>query len=231
MRKYGLKVLGLSLLAAIGLMAIGAAAAQAGSEVTVEGVPLVGEKNLKGTIGAGELLTAGGIKIGCSAGTFTGTLKNVSKVGEGKVTALYTGCKVLGAEKVCEIYEELPKVGPGSIAATGEGKLIVHEGKHYLLIKGLGPTELFSDFVILDPLLLERCTLPEEDYLVTGLTLLSLPDILTLAKLHKAETLDPVLMAKLFPTHQLFLGKEKSHLAGGSSASVELTTGESWRVQ
>jgi hypothetical protein len=226
-----LKALSLSLLVTVSLMAIGAAAAQAGSEVTVEGKVLEGEKSIKGTIGAGELLTAGGIKMGCTGATLTGTIRNVSKIGEGKMQILYTGCTILGASTVCKIYEELPKVGPDSLLVSGEFKLIVHEGKHYLLTKGLGVNESLTDFVILDPLLLERCTLPEEHYLVRGLDVSSLPDILTLAKSHKIETLDPALMAKLFPTHTRFLGNEKAHLTGGSSASIEFTTGESWRVQ
>jgi hypothetical protein len=231
MRNYALRTLSLSLLVAIGLMAVGAAAAQAGSEVTVGGAPLAGEKAIKGTVVAWELLTTGGIKIGCTSGTFTGTIKNVNKVGEGKVQALYTGCTVLGASSVCKVYEELPKVGQDSFLASLEVQFIVHEGKHYLLTKGLGVNEQLTDFVILDPLLLERCTLPEEHYALTGLGMLSLPDILTLAKLHKVETLNPELMAKLFPSHQHFLGKEKAHLAAGTVYSVELASGESWRVQ
>jgi hypothetical protein len=233
-RKHGLKVLGLSLLAALGLTAMSTAAAQAGSEILVNEAALVGEKAISGSIATGEILTTEiPIKISCTGGVFLGTIKNVSKVGEGKVQILFTGCTLPGLEPSCQIYEELPKLAPKSILATGEFKLIVHEEKHYLLVKGLGESESFADFVVLDPLLLERCFLDEGHYGVRGLAVLGLPDILTLAKLHKIETLEPELTAKLFPSHKLvfydvFGG---DHLKSGTSAFVKLASGESWRVQ
>ncbi len=232
MRKHGLKVLGLSLLTALGLMALSAGVAQAASEIQVKGAALVGSKAVKGTVGAGELLTAGGVKIGCTAGTFGGEVFNTSKVGKAKAKILYTGCTVLGADKFCKIYEELPMVNQGSIAATGNGTFFVHtDGKHYLLVEGLEASKTFSDFLILDPELLERCVLPEGHYIVKGNTVLSLPDALTSQVTHSVTTIAPATLAALFPTHQLFLGAEKSHLEGGTTATVELESKEVWNVK
>jgi hypothetical protein len=230
MRRHGPKILGLTLLVVISMMTLSAAAAQAGSEIVVEGKVLTGEKAIKGTLGAGEVLTAGGIKFSCTGGTLSGTIKNVSKVGTGSVSILLTGCKVVGAP-FCAIYAQLPMVGAGSIPITGEGKAIVHEGQHYLLTKGLGANEILSEFVILDPELLERCPLPEGEFVASGLNIYKLPDALTSAKKHTVENISPAVMATLFPTHQAFLGKETVHFAGGSTAVAELTSGETWKAQ
>ncbi len=232
MRKHGLKVLGMSLLAALGLMALSAAAAQAGSEIQVNGAALKTTKGVKGAVGAGELLTAGGVKIGCTAGTFGGEVFNSGAVGKIKVKLLYTGCKVLGADTFCKFYEELPMVGQGSIATTGVGTFFVHtDGKHYLLLEGLGESKTLADFLILDPELLERCVLPEGHYIVKGSNVYALPDALTTQVAHSITTIAPATLAALFPKDQLFLGAEKSHLEAGTTATVELESKELWNVK
>ncbi len=232
MRKHGLKVLGMSLLAALGLMALSAAAAQAGSEIQVKGAALKTTKAIKGVIGAGVILTSGGVKIACTAGTFTGEVFNSGAVGKAKAKLLYTGCKVLGAEKFCQIYEELPMVGQGSIATTGVGTFFVHtDGKHYLLVEGLGVSKTLSDFVISDPELLERCVLPEGHYIASGSNVYALPDALTAQVTHSVTTIAPATLAALFPSDGSFLGAEKSHFEGGTTATVELESKETWNVK
>jgi hypothetical protein len=231
MRKYGLKVLGLTLLAAISMMALSAAAAQAGSEVFVEGKVLTGEKPIKGTVGAGELLTAGGIQISCTGGTVTGTIKNKEAMGSGNANATFSGCNVKSAESVCKVYDALNMFNAGVILASAEALLSIHkDGKHYLLLKGLGEKEIFAEFAIEDPLLLDRCPIAG-DYVISGLTVVALTNPLVEGKTQAGTTIAPATLESLFPTMQLFLGKEKSHLSGGVSASIELNSGEKFGVK
>lgn len=223
--RHGIKILGMTLLAALSLMAVTVVAAQAGEfrkgGKTFAELKILEEPAL-GTATEGELLTAGEVKIHCTGGTGTAKIK---QGGTGTAEALFTGCKVLGAEKTCTIFEELPEVGKESIKATGNGKLLLHpeEGKagqeHYLLVEGLGESKLFADFLIKGKL----CPLPTaEHYTVTGSTVLKLPDILTSQLLHAAQTVDAVTLEKLFPKDQLFLGKEKADLAVGTTVSLHL---------
>lgn len=233
MRKHGVKFLGVALLAAASMMAVGVAAAQAGSEIEVEGAPLAAAKTIKGTVGSGDLLTAGGIEIGCAGGTISGSIENVANMGSGSAQVEFTECEVLGADSVCKVYDKLNMVNPGVILASGSALLIEHEGEHYLLLKGLGANELFAQFAIEDPLLLERCPLPEEeDYEITGRTVIKVDSsILTPEVSHTGSTLDPATLAKLFPEDQLFLGKEKAHLSGGIPALIALVSLEEWNVK
>jgi hypothetical protein len=228
MRQHALKILGLSLLAAIGLMAFGAAAAQAGSEVFVEGKVLTGEKAIKGSVNAGELLTAGGLKIGCTGGTVAGTVKNVEKMGSGSATVTFSGCSVKSAESVCKIYDALNMFNAGVILASDNFLFSIHNGIHYLLKTGLGVNQTLAIFAIEDPLLLERCPI-EGDYEVTGTSALQLTAPLTESKAQAATTVSPATLTLL--GKQLFLGKEKSHLLEGVGATIELTSGEKFGVK
>jgi hypothetical protein len=228
MRKYGLKVLGLTLLAAISMMALSAAAAQAGSEVFVEGKVLTGEKPIKGTLGAGELLTAGGLKISCTGGTIAGGIKNLEKMGSGSGTATFSGCKVKSAESVCEVYDALNMFNAGVILATFNFLLSIHNGIHYILLTGLGVNQVFAAFAIEDPLLIDRCPVAG-DYEVTGTSALQLTAPLTESKPQAATTVSPATLTLL--GKQLFLGKEKSHLLEGVGGTIELNSGEKFGLK
>jgi hypothetical protein len=240
MRSHGLKVLGLSLLAALGLMAITASAAQAellNDNILVNGNPLGANesKNYLGEVGEGELLTAGGVKIHCENGDITGTIHGD---GSGSAHVLYNGCTVV-EEPFCEVYETLEdwKKGEneGHILATGKGQVFEHEGNHYLLVEGLGEEKVFADFGFAG----ELCPLPtfnvEEHQTVTGSTVLALPDALVNQLLHEVQTIDPATLEELFPEDGLFLGHEPAHLAGGTTGSVHLEEVEgempTWSVE
>lgn len=233
MRQFGLKAFSLALLAALGLLAISSATAQAGNAISVEGSVLAAndDRSILGEGGGAQLLVDDLVKVDCATSTIEGSVENISGTGHVKFNVLFSGCLVLGGEKSCKVYEELPLVNENRILATGLGTVITHKGEYYLLVEGLGAEKQFADFLILDPKSDDGCQpLFEGHYSVTGSTVLWLPDAPKLASTHTALALGPITMATLFPDHKLKLNNKAAHIAVGS-ASVHMFEKLSWKIQ
>ena len=196
--RQGLKLIGLSMLAALSLMAVMAASAQASGEFRI-GTPLktfneakVESKEITGTVGAGEILTAGGLKISCTTGTGSGT---VNKGGTASASVLFTGCKV-ASNKFCFVYDSLvgeKLEGEGMLTAAGSGELVLMKEnekavtKHYLL----AASSEFSKFDIFGPL----CPLNEGEkplkVVISGSSVVELPDALEDKVVHTIKSIAP----------------------------------------
>lgn len=236
--RHGIKVLGLSLIAALGLMAFTAAAAQAGEFSLTNGTPEttgtftakgVASESIEGSVALGELLVPGlGISFHCTGGNITGTvlLKDASSKAIAHANILYTGCTVKG-NKFCQVYEThanmLAETNVGNIAASGLGELILMGGQHYLLVESAS----FATLYLLTSA--KGCTLPLENA-VNGSTVLFIPNALTQSQ---NQTLIPLTQAELetlFPNHKLFYGTQAAWLDGGT-ATVALSgvnKGKKW---
>jgi hypothetical protein len=240
--RHGLKLFGVAMLAALSLMAVSAVGAQA-SEFWLNGtefnkVPL-NEESIDGTFGGGDLLTAGGLEIGCTDAVVDPTAgAKVIAGGTAKIALLFNGCKVLN-NKFCFVYEDLKEAGVLStllgkehILATADGTIIKHtDGKHYLLLQGLGKGLIFTEFDIHG----ELCPI-NQLVVIHGSTVVRLPDGLTEQPNHEVVTVEPGELGEghLFPKDQLFLGEEKAHLKGGIKGSVHLSgphKNENWSVK
>jgi hypothetical protein len=125
-RRYVLKVLGLSLLAVVGLMSF-SAAAQAHEWLIEKKVLGTGgwglaEAPLDGTVLLSLLLVSGlGLEIHCKGGHFSGT---ILKGGGSHALILYEGCTVVGASPVCTVKS--PGRLNGFIHFEALGELIEH---------------------------------------------------------------------------------------------------------
>ena len=152
-RTHGLKILGLSLLAVLGLMAVSAAGAQAEGKFLIEGkdvstLPLKTEL-VTGTAAAGKLLVPGlALTIECTLGDIDGTLE---AEGMALVKVLFLGCKVEG-NKFCKVYpteaDRNAKTNVEDLTATGLGLLKLMGGKHYLLVEQERVNLLHSGLVL-----------------------------------------------------------------------------------
>jgi hypothetical protein len=153
MHKYGLKALGVSLMAVFGLMAFFAIGAQAANlsdggvagNFRVEGLSTL----VKGTKFTGTQEGAGKLLIG-SKNAFveckTGTVTAAEGLSESEVTAtvLFEECATfedkLNAEKkfpelkACDVLGE--PASTGKVEAKGIGKAKLHEGELYVLLSG-----------------------------------------------------------------------------------------------
>jgi len=143
--RHGIKILGLSLLAALGLMAF-AASAQAGEWLINTGVGGthktftehgIASETVLGTVAAGKLLVPSlSLTVLCTGGTFTGT---ILLGGTAHASVLFSGCEAEGIP-VCKPFETTAKMetnltaDKGFISASGLGELLLMGGKHYLLV-------------------------------------------------------------------------------------------------
>jgi hypothetical protein len=226
-RKHGLKVFGLSIMMALGLMVFGASAAQA----TDSGVWLENEKAIT------TLLTATGtvdvllkleivplnVEIDCTGFTvLQGDLLG-SGVGEspgvGHVELLFTGCKVytfnpLAEQAPCKLYENAlereMKTNAGNILAAGLALVFLHtDGVPYIRIHGVPGTD------ILVTLFSENCVGVPNGTKIRGL------EVLLVKKIEKKLLLEMANLT-LFPP-ALFYGENQAQLLG--AVWVELTNG------
>jgi hypothetical protein len=152
-KRRAIKALGLSLMAALSLMAITATAAQAG-EFKVKGNSFASQsiksESVEGQVALSEFSVWGlGIQIHCPVGDLSGTIFQGGTV---KLEVLFLECQVAG-NKNCTIYEQ-EEENPGKIRTAGEGELIFHNGNHYVKFE----SEAFNIVYIKGA----KCTLPEE---------------------------------------------------------------------
>jgi len=135
--RHGIKILGLTLLAALSLMAVSVAAAQAG-EFRLSNKTFTADttstESVLGSGGEGELLTVGGLKITCSSSNASGT---VLLGGTAHATVNFAGCKVLNNAN-CVVYptstDAAAKTNKEKLIASGLGSIIAHGTERYLLI-------------------------------------------------------------------------------------------------
>jgi hypothetical protein len=173
------KLLGLTVLAAISVMAVSASAAQAHYLLLLNGASVASETLSLTQIGTGSITAENGLKISCSGGTGTATANlSVSKekvTGEAK--AKFTGCVWVGSEKTCIINDG----GAGVINAKGTGEVIM-EGTNYLI------TATSAEFTTV---LTEGafCTIPEEE-VVSGTAHALINNALADTKLKTANLLN-----------------------------------------
>jgi hypothetical protein len=184
--------LGLALMSALSIFATSATAAQA-AEFRVDGGTFaskgVGSGPINGTqeAGGGELLVQGlGLELFCAKATLTGTL---SAGGTAAAQVLYEGCEVLEAKEICEIYKSEADLNShanqGHILVNWTGGGVLHEGKHYLVVKGIGASEVLTTIFFHGA----ECPLSGIAGPITGLFVLGLPSILSELELQPFEIL------------------------------------------
>ena len=227
--RKGFKILGVTLLAALGLMAISVSAAQASGHFLVNGAKFDALETVEGTGALGVLLTESGLKIHCEKSDVTGEINHNGEAGKVSAAVLFLGCSVEG-NKFCTVYgteADLEEAtNPKMVTATGLGELGLHEASHYVALHGLGKQQLFASLYFGGPL----CTLPEE-VSVTGLTAFLLP---TALKDQVNQSLTTVSLEEeklLLGFNGLFYGGEPAHLTGGAVTNLHLTgkeAGKTW---
>jgi len=223
--RHGIKILGLSLLAALGLMAI-ASSAQASNFLILEtegGVTKEVGTASGSTAVAGKLLLENGLTIVCNAAEANATLE---AAGMAKATVNFSTCSVEG-NKFCKVYptkaDMTAKTNAGKLVGTGLGTLILHETSHFLDVEGLGVNKTFS--TIFTNTAAEGCTLPLENE-VTGLDVLALPNALTHSVNQVIRGLTPAeetLLATLGIKRALKYGNEGAKLDPAEVTNVHLT--------
>jgi hypothetical protein len=151
MRKQGLRAIGLSMMAALGIMAFAASAqAEPGAHWNVFGLPIVNEQPIKATLenGTGSLLTTVGlnaVKILCTALELEGAVLKVEGGSLGR--AKFTGCKAFLNETLAEkcaprspeaetgtiltnLLKDLIVLHPNLSATEGYDRIEPEEGPH-----------------------------------------------------------------------------------------------------
>jgi hypothetical protein len=227
--KQSARLLGLSLVASLSMLALTASGAQAkDGSVFFSGDPHV-------TLGAaveidGEALEAGellvenlGLEINCVKADAKGKI-----LAEGKAEALvlFLECKVLGAESDCTVLPAPSSSSSHQIHATGNGLLRKKSGKHYLLAEGLGAGKLFARVVIEG----EFCPLDGTDEQVNGATVFELPDALNLSAHH---ILKPLLHSEILAlgfSDTLLFGLNPAELHKGRVLALRTGSNTVWGV-
>jgi hypothetical protein len=147
------KLLGLTVLAAVSVLAVGASVAQAKYLALLNGTSVNSATLTGAMVGSGFVTAENGLKIECSSGTgtATATLSGTGEKATGSASAILTGCVWVGSEKTCTINDG----GAGVIKGKGSGELIM-EGTNYLV------TATSAEFTTI---LTEGafCTIPEEE--------------------------------------------------------------------
>lgn len=249
--RHGIKVLGLLLIAALGLMAFTAAAAQAGEfkigEKTVENEKKEKEQvldktftaaglsseSVSGTVGAGKLLVPG-LKLTflCTGGTASGT---VLLGGTVHATILFSGCSVEG-NTFCKTYETKEKMKThlladrGFIAASGLGEIVLMSKTKNEKGEEVAP---FSHYILVSSgatpfstiylsSTTEGCTLPLEEP-VTGSTVFFAPNALKPLVNQTLSTMTQAELEALFPSDVLKYGNQTAWLDEGGTTNAALS--------
>jgi hypothetical protein len=204
-----IKLLGLSLLAAVGVMAVSAASAQA-TYVLLRNNVTVSSLSLKGTGLLGELLS--NINIHCTKSKLTATATNLlptSPDTDVKAHVLYEECTVVG-NPFCTISNSVGKADKLILAQAG-GKLTGDSGTSLF---GLASSANFATIRFEAPL----CVLPASE-VISGSLKLTLLNFLTETKVHLVHVDEEAIL----------LGETPAFLDGGET-HVEEATGASWSI-
>ena len=238
-KKRGLRILGLSLLAVLSLMALGAStAAASGQWLVPSGTAFSGTETFLGTGLSGELLVPGiGLEIFCNKSKVTGNISANDRV---LAEVLFEECRVLN-NNFCKIFETKANMeantSAGNLVAKGEGLIYLHGGKHYLLAEQHSGATSFTTYYFSPAS--KGCSLPLENT-INGTTILELETLLTPGKKQSAKALLDMEIQLLFREElsatfgangdKLFYGTEPAELHGGL-AEVHLSgphAGQSW---
>lgn len=148
-----LKLLGLTMLAAVSVMAVSASAAQAKYLLLLNGASVnLLNLDLEGL--AGYMLAENGLKIACSGGNGLAHVQvlNGGLSVSGTANATFEGCKWVGAEKTCTINDE----GAGLVHAGGSGELVMPDASTYIVTAESAEfATIYTEGVF--------CTIPEEE--------------------------------------------------------------------
>ena len=151
-KRHLVKMLGLTVLAAISVMAVSASAANAEWQLLLNGNSV---SSATGTLTAlaGRLEAENGLEITCTGGTGTASVEltegNLKAVGSASGT--FEGCKWVGSEKACTINDG----GKGLINVGGEGELTMAGGETYVEATSEEFATVYSEGAF--------CTIPEEE--------------------------------------------------------------------
>jgi len=220
MRKHLSKTLGLSLLAALSLMAFAVSSAQAG-EIQVGGsTTLAAGASFNGEqIGSGTLLVkALSIEILCEKGTYVANVTNPGPpLATFSATLTFSKCKVFPINAAGELTskEALPCIVEEPIVAKGNGEVVLHEGDSYLLAKsaeGVPFTTIkFSG---------EECTLPLKNEVKGSQAIKVLTGDLNLGPAVVEPELEASDAIQELLKDELLFGKNKSFLMGKGKVKV-----------
>jgi hypothetical protein len=238
--KHRPKVLVLSVLAAFGLIAFSASAAQAAAGSFLEnGVAINALKTGTGTVDTLPVLEVptANFEIDCTGITFlevdllgSGALE---EAGVAHTRLLFTGCRVytigppLSEQKTCKVYETLldreKETNAGNLVAEGLAEVFLHtDGKPYLRVKGINGAEeklaqIFS----------KNCVSIMNGTKVTGLIVFQLTPGTSVAYTNAVRQLVEMASVSLF-TNNLKFGEAQAFALG--SAWVELTNTQPWGI-
>jgi hypothetical protein len=211
-RKQGLKALGLSFVAALGLMAFTAAGAQASGSFLIAGlgaftnVPITGVA--ENTLTSRLLILKLNLEIFCHAGKVTNG--SISSNGHGSATIVFEGCLAQGVSGTTGLLTGSACTMERNIEAKVLALVVLHNTKPYILFS---PAEGEAFALVLE----HTCPLPEHA-LIKGSVVASIanPDIDEVKKLISTKG-----MLTLFTADKLFYGANEAHLE--ADAIVELT--------
>jgi hypothetical protein len=215
-----LKMLGLSMLATVAVMAVGASAAQAKWLIKVGGVSVSSANFVADVVLSSELLVAGlGFQIRCDGGKAAAKVTIVGGgtglTGSGQVE--FTGCVIEESEEVCTINS--PGRPAGAIVAAGSGSGQMEGKKIFTELSSANFTEIQISG--------EECALAELDAVVSGSGTGTLVEPETEKTTHLIEVDEKT----------LFYGKEpvSMHGAGEQESGVEViaeeVSGKPWAIQ
>lgn len=216
--KHGLKALGLALLAAISVMALTAAGAQASNAMIIEGSEKTAETTevkLEGTSTAGKLLVpAIGLELECGNSEIEGAGKNITEESllhfHGTIHILFHLCIVIG-NKFCKVYptatDRTNKTNAGLLLIKVLWLFRTSGTSHYFLAQQIGASPITTIFLSKST---EGCTLPPENT-VTGSAAYKIDNPTTEAVEH--EVLD------ITPAEESTLGVSLSY--GANPASLD----------
>jgi len=219
--RRSIKILGLSLLAAVSVMAVTAAGSQA-ANFRINGAALTANETVAGTGAEGELLVPGlGLKINCTSSAIAGTLE---LAGMAKAVVTFSTCTVL-ENKFCTVYptalDREKQTNKGKLVADGLGQLQLDEKVHYLKVEGLtvgGVLQPFTTVYFGGA----GCTLPQPND-IGGTTSFKLPTALTESVNQSLSVVETEAEEKLFGAVGLTYGKEPASIMGGAVTNLHLT--------
>jgi hypothetical protein len=228
-RKHGLKVLGLSVMAALGLMSFSASFAHA--TWLENGAAITGLKNATGEVDLLGVLEVPALSVEIDCATFSvkkGEILGSSEATEpnvGHLELLYEKCDAYGTSPTlgpdnngkCEIYETSANrtalTNEGNILAKALALVVTHNGKQYVLVKNIS-AQIFS----------RECTALPNGLTVTGDVTLDLHEG---GGTNRIKQLATVANLTLFP-NQLKYGINPAFLLG--SVWVSLASGNPWGI-
>jgi len=201
--RRGLRALGVSILAALGLMAVTAGGAQGDFLVENGTAPIAGA--LENPLESNFRILGLNIEFFCHGGTASGS---VELIGHGHATLELTECLVQGVNSAGELVGE-PCALENNIVAKTLVSLILHNEKPYLLFSPL-EGEVFA-MVSGEP-----CPIPDSTVKGSVVASISNPDGDDVTKLISTKG-----NLSLFTSGKLFYGKNEAHMS--ADATVELT--------